>query len=380
MGPRRGQHLVGHRDGLLVHQRLDRRAGGDLAEQRDLAGRRRAARRQDLDGAALVVRAADVPLALEVGQVLVHRGERLKAELLRDLLEAGRVALLLDVVLQEGENFALALGQGHCIPPRRAVRPNRARTTIPEDRPKDKMPVTLGPDPERHPRAACPALHARRGRGRARGGRRAPRRRRSRRALCARDGGGDRGGEAPLAVGRARSARISIPRTRAERVRAPRGRGDLGAHGRRRSSAARWTTSARPRRRCARAGAPEGLHPRRAPDPRGAGGGRRRRCCSSCARCRRRGSRRCSRCATRGRPRRAGRGPYADGAATARSTPARGIVGVNSRDLDTFRIDTAAAWALLAVRARRRSSRWRRAAWPARPTSRPPRPPAPTPS
>src|SRR6476660_298641 len=42
-----------------------------------------------------------------------------------------------------------------------AVRPNRARTTIPEDRPKDKMPVTLDQILS-STRAGLPALHARR--------------------------------------------------------------------------------------------------------------------------------------------------------------------------------------------------------------------------
>jgi hypothetical protein len=46
------------------------------------------------------------------------RGKRLEAEPLGDFLEAGRVALLQDMVLQIRENFALALGQGHQHSPR----------------------------------------------------------------------------------------------------------------------------------------------------------------------------------------------------------------------------------------------------------------------
>src|SRR5689334_24944973 len=42
-----------------------------------------------------------------------------------------------------------------------AVRPNRARTTIPEDRPKDKMPVTLD-QILTSTREGLPSLHARR--------------------------------------------------------------------------------------------------------------------------------------------------------------------------------------------------------------------------
>ena len=45
--------------------------------------------------------------------MLVHRGERLEAEPLRDFLEARRVALLEDVSLQVGQYFTLSLGQGH---------------------------------------------------------------------------------------------------------------------------------------------------------------------------------------------------------------------------------------------------------------------------
>jgi hypothetical protein len=45
--------------------------------------------------------------------MLVDRGERLEPELLGDLLEAGRVTLILDVPLQVTENFTLTFGQRH---------------------------------------------------------------------------------------------------------------------------------------------------------------------------------------------------------------------------------------------------------------------------
>ena len=45
--------------------------------------------------------------------MLVHRGERLEAELLGDLLEAGCVAVVLNVTLQVAEDFTLTLGQRH---------------------------------------------------------------------------------------------------------------------------------------------------------------------------------------------------------------------------------------------------------------------------
>src|SRR4051812_37912535 len=111
------QHLVGYGDGLLMHERFDWRAGRHLTQQGDLRRGRGAAWRQDLDRATLVVRPPDVPFALEIGQMLVHRGKRLKAEMLRDLLEARGVPLALDVALQIDEDFALTLGEGHCMLP-----------------------------------------------------------------------------------------------------------------------------------------------------------------------------------------------------------------------------------------------------------------------
>ncbi len=98
-----------------MHQGLDGSAGGHLSEKRNLGRGGCASRRENLDGSALVVGALDVPLALEIGEVLVHGGQGLKAELFRDLLEAGRVPLLLDVSVQIAEDFALALGQGHWV-------------------------------------------------------------------------------------------------------------------------------------------------------------------------------------------------------------------------------------------------------------------------
>ena len=50
-------------------------------------------------------------LLLQVGQVLVDRRERRQAEAPADLLEARRVAVLLDELLQVVEDLALALGQ-----------------------------------------------------------------------------------------------------------------------------------------------------------------------------------------------------------------------------------------------------------------------------
>src|ERR1051326_4906538 len=76
--PPRGEHGVRDGQGFLVEDRLDRDPRRRHAEKRELGGTADAARRQHLDGPALVVAAADVALALEIGQVLVHRGPRPK--------------------------------------------------------------------------------------------------------------------------------------------------------------------------------------------------------------------------------------------------------------------------------------------------------------
>src|SRR5256885_5170832 len=55
-----GDQLIGYRDGIRTADRLDRRAGGDQAVQRQIGGPGLAARRHDLDATALVVSAADV--------------------------------------------------------------------------------------------------------------------------------------------------------------------------------------------------------------------------------------------------------------------------------------------------------------------------------
>src|SRR2546430_17478243 len=81
--------------------------------QRQLARAALTARRYDLDAATVVVSAADVALALQVGQVLVHRGERAKGEALRDLLETRRIPLGGDLPGDEIENLALTAGERH---------------------------------------------------------------------------------------------------------------------------------------------------------------------------------------------------------------------------------------------------------------------------
>ena len=51
------------------------------------------------------------PFLLQVGEVLVDRGERRQAESAADFLQARRVAVLLDEIVEKVENFPLALGQ-----------------------------------------------------------------------------------------------------------------------------------------------------------------------------------------------------------------------------------------------------------------------------
>jgi hypothetical protein len=64
------------------------------------------------------VRAPDEALPLEVRQVLVHGREGLKPKLLGDLLEARRVALALDMLRDEIEQFALTARKRHTHSPK----------------------------------------------------------------------------------------------------------------------------------------------------------------------------------------------------------------------------------------------------------------------
>ena len=103
--------IVGHGDRLGRRDGLDRRAGGDEPEQRQFQGAAAAARRHQLDRAAAVPRPTDEPLLLEIRQVLVHRRERRQPEPAANLLEARRVAVLLDELPEVVENLALPLGE-----------------------------------------------------------------------------------------------------------------------------------------------------------------------------------------------------------------------------------------------------------------------------
>ncbi len=75
VGAAGGQHGIRDGEGLLVQHGLDRHTGRHHAEQRDVARAADALGRQHLDGATLVVRTTDVALPLQIGQMLVHRGQ-----------------------------------------------------------------------------------------------------------------------------------------------------------------------------------------------------------------------------------------------------------------------------------------------------------------
>src|SRR5437016_6537999 len=66
----------------------------------------------------LVITAANEALAFERGDVLVHRGQGSQAQSAGDLLEAGRVAVLIHEIDQEIEDFFLSLGERHGLSPR----------------------------------------------------------------------------------------------------------------------------------------------------------------------------------------------------------------------------------------------------------------------
>ncbi len=98
----------GHGDRFVRRDRLDRQAGGDEAEERQLDRAPAGSRRHHLDRAAAVPRALDEALFLQVRQVLVHRGERREAEAATDFLETRRVPVLGDELVQVVQNLALA--------------------------------------------------------------------------------------------------------------------------------------------------------------------------------------------------------------------------------------------------------------------------------
>ena len=110
--------ILGNSDRLGGLDRLDRHAGGNCAEERERGGPGEHIRRHELDTATLVVGALDVAFALEVGEMLMNRRERVIVKLRRDLLEARRVPVLFGIGLEVSENFPLAFCERHILFPR----------------------------------------------------------------------------------------------------------------------------------------------------------------------------------------------------------------------------------------------------------------------
>src|SRR6266576_1109710 len=107
------QQLVGHGDRLVTRDRFDRSTGGDKSEQRQFRGAGLPLGGDDFDRPALVMGAPDVPFALEIGEVLVHRRQRLEAKLAGNFLEAGGVPLFFDVLSDVVQDLALAPRDRH---------------------------------------------------------------------------------------------------------------------------------------------------------------------------------------------------------------------------------------------------------------------------
>ena len=105
---------VAEGDGLRGFGGFDGQAGGDAAhEGQAVGGAGAAARGQDVERAAAVVGARDEALVLEVGDVLVHGGQRFEAEAAGDFLIGGGIAVALDETGDEVENLFLAPGDSH---------------------------------------------------------------------------------------------------------------------------------------------------------------------------------------------------------------------------------------------------------------------------
>src|SRR5207245_5784958 len=125
--------LVGHGDRFVPAHGLNGLARRYEPEQRQLGGAGLPLGRHDFYGPALVVGAADVAFALEVGEMLVHGGQGLKAELSSDLLEARSVALGRDVARNEVQDLALTASERH------AVSRRQPEANLPENAPNARM-------------------------------------------------------------------------------------------------------------------------------------------------------------------------------------------------------------------------------------------------
>src|SRR5262245_54658132 len=103
--------IFGDGDHLVRGDGLDGNSGGDVAEHWQLDRAMPGSRREQFDRTAAVPGSTDEALLLEIGQVLVDRGERRKTETPADFFETRRVAMLLNELLQVVQNLALAFRQ-----------------------------------------------------------------------------------------------------------------------------------------------------------------------------------------------------------------------------------------------------------------------------
>src|SRR5919197_2173712 len=111
--PAPGQELVGHRDRFITGDGFDRSTRSHQTQQRQL---RRAALTlggDHLDRPALVVGPPDVAFALEIGEVFMHRCERLEPKLAGNFLEARGISLFPEMFRDVIKDFALASRDRH---------------------------------------------------------------------------------------------------------------------------------------------------------------------------------------------------------------------------------------------------------------------------
>src|SRR5207249_9657228 len=109
------EELVGHGEGVVAGHRFDGLSGRDQSEERQLRGAGLALGWHHLDGAALVMGAVDVALALQIREMLVHSGERAEREARGDFLEARREPVPRDVPGDEIEDLALTASERHAV-------------------------------------------------------------------------------------------------------------------------------------------------------------------------------------------------------------------------------------------------------------------------
>src|SRR5437667_6615689 len=99
--------VFGDRDRFVRGDRFDGQARGDKAQKRQLDGAAARPRRHHFHRTTAVPGSLDEAFLLKVRQVFVYRGERREPKATADLLEARRVAVLLDEFIEVIEDLAL---------------------------------------------------------------------------------------------------------------------------------------------------------------------------------------------------------------------------------------------------------------------------------